>query len=78
MFLWSLDQLRARISQANNPAWFHPAEPTRNAKVKAAQLGLAMLATNSYADASTLAREELAKWPRYRYPHQITGAGTQK
>jgi hypothetical protein len=68
MFLVMLADMGARVSQATNPGWFEPAELTTEAVKEKAKLGNAMLAADSYADASVIAQAELGKWPKYRYP----------
>jgi hypothetical protein len=69
-----LQHLGTRVSQANNPDWFDPSELTTEATREMGKLALSMLKTTSYADAYAVAQAELAKWPRYRYPHQVTTA----
>jgi hypothetical protein len=66
-----LRDLGARVSQANNPDWFAPSEPTTEAVRQMGKLAVAMLATSSDADACAVAQKALNMRPKYRYPHQV-------
>jgi hypothetical protein len=57
----------ARVSQADDPTWFEPADPTVRAEDEAVKLAWAMNAVDTYAEASVIAIKMLGEWPKYKY-----------
>jgi hypothetical protein len=66
-----LRDLASRVSQADDPAWFFPAEFTERAWTEATIVGWQMLESGDYGDAWMLSAQELQKWPAYKYPQRL-------
>ena len=76
MFRVMASDMLARVSQASNPDWFEPAQPTREAEDEVMKMAYAMEAVDSYADASMIAMKMLARWPVYPYrPRKAAAEG---
>jgi hypothetical protein len=57
----------ARVSQADDPNWFEPADPTVRAEDETVKMAWAMNAVDTYAEASMVAMKMLGEWQVYRY-----------
>ena len=67
MICHMIHKLELTVSQAHNPDWYGPAEPTPGAVKAMGKLAVSMLAAGSYATAHEIAQTELAKLPVYRH-----------